>query len=290
MFTREAMHSLATAEPGPLVVSVYARTDPRDPANTSASPAWHVALRDGLSALGNRLEADGDRDTRLAFRALRTRIEDELVEMEPAARARSVALFVDVNGGRAERFSLQLPVRADMVVGDRRPFVSPLVDIADRGASTGVILASGETVRLLQIEQGEVAEPANSTFELTLGDWRPFAGSAGGSPGPGQAGRLPPRAVRGPRGCPAPPPLRGSGPRDGRAAARARLGAHRARVREGDRLQIPPDASRRAERQGDRGDGCQPRRRGAVRDRRCSRAAHSQHVARAHDVTRRRGL
>jgi hypothetical protein len=186
MFTRDALHSLATAEPGPLVVSVYARTDPRDPANTSASPAWHVALRDGLSALGGRLEASDDRDTKLAFRALRARIEEQLVEMEPAGRARSVALFMDVEGGRSECFSLQLPVRADAVVGDSRPFVSPLVDIADRGASTGVILASGEMVRLLQLEQGEVAEPANSTFELTLGDWRPFAGSAGGSPGRGR--------------------------------------------------------------------------------------------------------
>jgi len=93
---------------------------------------------------------------------------------------------VEIDGGRSERYSLQLPVRADAVVGDARPFVSPLVDIADRGASTGVILASSEIVRLLKIEQGEVAEPADSTFELTIGDWRPFGGSAGGSPGRGR--------------------------------------------------------------------------------------------------------
>ena len=181
MLTRDALQTLATAQPGRLVISVYARTDPRDPANTGSSPAWHVALRDGLSTLAERLEAGDDRDVRLAFRTLRGRIEEELVDMDPTERARSVALFVDLDGGQSQRFSLQLPLRSDAVVGDNRPFVSPLVDVADRGARTGVILASGEFVRLLQIEQGEATEPEDSTFELTLGDWTRFAGSAGGS-------------------------------------------------------------------------------------------------------------
>jgi hypothetical protein len=186
MLTRDALHGLATAPPGGLVISVYARTDPRDPANTSSTPAWHIALRDGLSTLSDRLEASDDRDQRLAFRSLRGRIEEELVDMAPAERARSVALFVDIEGGRSQHFSLQLPLRGDAVVGDNRPFVSPLVDIADRGAPTGVILASGELVRLLQIEQSEVTEPENSTLELTVGDWRRFGGAAGGSPDRGR--------------------------------------------------------------------------------------------------------
>jgi hypothetical protein len=186
MLTRDALQSLATAQPGRLVISVYARTDPRDPANTSSSPAWHIALRDGLSTLAERLEAGNDRDDRLAFRTLRKRIEEELVDMNPAERARSVALFLDIDGGPSQRFSLQLPLHRDAVVGDNRPFVSPLVDIADRGALTGVILASGDLVRLLQIEQAEATEPENSTFELTLGDWTRFAGSAGGSPARGR--------------------------------------------------------------------------------------------------------
>ena len=101
--------------------------------------------------------------------------------MDPVERARSVALFVDIEGGQSQRFSLQLPLHGDALVGADRPFVSPLVDIVDRGARTGVILANGEFVRLLQIEQAEATEPENSIFELTLGDWTRFAGSAGGS-------------------------------------------------------------------------------------------------------------
>jgi stalled ribosome rescue protein Dom34 len=48
-----------------------------------------------------------------------------------------------------------------------------------------VILVSGELVRLVQIEQAEASEPPDSTYELSLGDWRPFGGSAGGSPARG---------------------------------------------------------------------------------------------------------
>jgi protein required for attachment to host cells len=186
VLTREDLHSLASAEPGTLLISVFARTDPRDPANTSATPAWQIALRDGLSTLAEQLEDSGSREERLAFRPLRERIEKELLELEPSERARSVAMFFDIAGGDARRFSLQLPLRRDAVVGDSRPFVSPLVDIADRGSPTGVILATGDMVRLLQIEQSEASEPENSTFELELGDWRKFGGTAGGSPARGR--------------------------------------------------------------------------------------------------------
>ncbi len=185
MFTRDVLKRLASAEPGRPVVSVYARTDPRDPSNTSSTPGWQIALRNGLGAIAERLEAGDDRGERLAFRELRERIETELTELEPAKRGRSVAWFVDGVGGGSERFTLQLPVREDRVVWDAKPFVSPLVDIADRGAPTGVVLVSGELVRLLGIEQAEPTEPENSTFELELGDWRPFGGTAAGSSGRG---------------------------------------------------------------------------------------------------------
>jgi hypothetical protein len=185
MVTREVLERLATAPVSRRIVSVYARTDPRDPSNTSSTPGWHVALRNGLAAVGERLEAGDDREGRLAFRHLRERIEFELIGLEASERGRSVAWFVDVDGDSSERFVLQLPLREDVVVWDAKPFVSPLVDIADRGARTGIVLVSGDAVRLLQIEQAEPSEPENSTFELELGDWRPFGGTAGGSPGRG---------------------------------------------------------------------------------------------------------
>lgn len=185
MFARETLRDLAAAEPAGLVVSIYALTDPRDPANTASTPAWHIAMRNGLRTISERLEAEDDRHDRLAFRGLRERIEQELVDLAPAERARSVAWFLDLDGANSRRFSLQLPLRDNDVVADRKPFVSPLVDIADRGARTGVILVGGDLVRLLQIEQAEPSEPANSIYELSLGDWRSFGGTAGGSPARG---------------------------------------------------------------------------------------------------------
>ena len=181
MLTHQILRELATAEPKRLLISVHARTDPRDPANTGSAPAWLIELRNGLRAISERLENGDDRESRLAFRSLRKRIEQGLIDLTPAERARSVAWFLDLDGG-SERFSLQLPLRRDWIVADTKPFVSPLVDIADRGAPTGVILVSGELIRVVHIEQAEATEPENSSFALSLGDWRPFGGSAGGSP------------------------------------------------------------------------------------------------------------
>lgn len=180
MLTQQVLRELATAEPRRLLISVHARTDPRDPANTGGTPAWLIELRNGLRVISERLESGDDRESRLAFRDLRQRIEHGLLELTPAERARSVAWVLDADG-YSERFSLQLPLRRDRIVADTKPFVSPLVDIADRGAPTGVILVGGDLVRVVQIEQAEATEPENSSFELTLGDWRPFGGSAGGS-------------------------------------------------------------------------------------------------------------
>ena len=184
MLTRDVLRELATADPRPLLISVHACTDPRDPGNIGASQAWLIELRNGLAAIAEALEAGDDREARLSFRVLRKRIEQELGDLSPVGRARSVSWIVDPDG-YSERFSLQIPLRGTRVVADTRPFVSPLVDIADRGAPTGVIVVGGELVRLVQIEQAEASEPENSTYELSLGDWRPFGGSAGGSPARG---------------------------------------------------------------------------------------------------------
>jgi hypothetical protein len=184
VLTHEALRELATAAPRPLVVTVHARTDPRDPANIGSRPGWLIALRNGLGAVSKRLEAGDDREGRLAFRALRQRIEQGLSDLSPIGRARSVTWILDPNGD-SERYSLQLPLRGDKVVADTKPYISPLVDVADRGARIGVILVSGELVRLVQIEQAEATEPPESIYELSLGDWRPFGGSAGGSPARG---------------------------------------------------------------------------------------------------------
>ena len=44
----DQIRDLALRRPGTPVLSVYVRTDPRDPANTAAVPGWLVELRNSL--------------------------------------------------------------------------------------------------------------------------------------------------------------------------------------------------------------------------------------------------
>jgi hypothetical protein len=177
-----ALRELAEFEPRVGTLSVYARTDPRDPANTAHVPAWVVALRNGLRAVARRLNEGTPRAERLAFAALAEQVERELLSLAPADRARGVTWFVTADRELDERISLQLAPRADLVRWDRRPFLSPLVDVADRGRATGLVLVTGERVRLLHWEGGRVVEPERSLYELELGDWREYAAYAMANP------------------------------------------------------------------------------------------------------------
>jgi hypothetical protein len=186
MLDSHELRALATESPGQPVLSVYVRTDPRDPANTSHAPAWQIELRNGLRAVGERLAGEGDRLQQRSFEKLRTRVERGLAELSPSERGRSVVWFLHADGETSRRLSLQLPVRRDAVVWDDRPFVSPLVDVVDRGAPTGVVLVGGDSIRVLQIQAGRIDEPDDSTYELSLGDWRPFKAYASANPARGQ--------------------------------------------------------------------------------------------------------
>lgn len=176
----ELVRELATLRPGAHVLSVYAHTDPRNPANTGDTPAWLVDLRNQL-----RDATQGEsRDRRVALRRLSERVELEMSVLDPNERGRGLAWFLTPDGELDRRFSLQLSPRSTLVRWDERPYVSPLVDVVDRGRSTGLILVGAEAVRLLHWEVGQVAEPAHSLYEPEQRDWRDYdayVGRAGGS-------------------------------------------------------------------------------------------------------------
>ncbi len=101
-----AVRELAGLAGGGPVLSVHLRTDPRDPANTNHVPGWLVALRNGVRAVTQELEQEGSRGDRLAMRALRDRVEEEVLGLEPSERARGLAWFVSPGAGLDRRFSL----------------------------------------------------------------------------------------------------------------------------------------------------------------------------------------
>lgn len=179
MPSTDDLRSLALHEPAEAVLSVYARTDARDPANTNHVPGWLIALRNGLRAIG--------KESRFSDLAeLLERVEREAAALAPADRGRSFAWFLTPDATLDRRFTLQIPVRTDLVVLDDRPFVSPLVDVVDRGRPAVVVLVGSETVRLLHWKLGRIIEPEDSTRKLSLGDWREYRGPAAAGPARGQ--------------------------------------------------------------------------------------------------------
>ena len=120
------------------MLSVYVRTDPRDPANTATPPGWLVELRNGLREVSRTVEEADARGQRLALRDLRERVERELVALRPAERGRGLAWFVTADGALDQRFTLQLPPHGTLVRWDDYPFVSPLADVADQGRPTAL--------------------------------------------------------------------------------------------------------------------------------------------------------
>jgi hypothetical protein len=170
----EMVRELATLEPGVPVLSLHIRTDPRDPANTAATPKWLVELRNRLREVADAANEQEPRGQRLARRELSARAESEVLELSPRERARGLAWFITSDGAVNRRFTLQLPPRATLARWDDRPFVSPLVDVVDRGRPTGLVLVSAEAIRLLHWQAGRVEQPEQSLYELEPGQWRDY--------------------------------------------------------------------------------------------------------------------
>jgi hypothetical protein len=183
MSIEDELTELAKLEPDGAVLSVYLQIDPRDPANTHSTPRWRVALHNGLRDVQREADERGDgRDGRLALRDLAKRVEDEIdAHVGSDLRGRGFAWLLSADGSLDRRYTLQIPLRGDRIVWDRRPYVLPLIDAADRGRKIGLILVDGEHVRLLCWEMGKLTEPEESlyTFEPE-GAWHRYTERSGG--------------------------------------------------------------------------------------------------------------
>lgn len=166
------------------VLSVFCRTDPREPANMSDSPGWLIALKNGLKNLASEVEADGTAHE--AALRLSAEAERRLTAVSPAERGRSVALFLSA-GGEVDRFeTFQIPVREDMVTLDAGPVIWPMVDVIDRGQRTGLVVLSSGRIRLLDWSDGGAVDVEGGSWDLELGDWREYRGAARANPARGQ--------------------------------------------------------------------------------------------------------
>lgn len=159
------------------VLSVFCRTDPRDPANVSETPGWLVALRNGLRDAA--LTVQGDHEATEAIRRLSKAAEDRLTRASAHERGRSVALFLSADGKIDIFHTFQIPLRDDIVVFENGAVIWPAMDLLDRGQRTGLILLSQDQIRLLEWEDGVVSDLESSVYNLELGDWRQYRGAGG---------------------------------------------------------------------------------------------------------------
>ena len=104
-----------------------------------------------------------------------------------AGRGRGLAWFRTADGSVDHRFTLRLPPLRTLARWDDRPYVSPLAEVAERGRPPGLVLLSAEAVRLLHWQDGRVAEPARSLYEIEPGEWRDYDAYVG-YPGRSPAG------------------------------------------------------------------------------------------------------
>lgn len=166
--TLEEARRLAEWRPPLGVVSVYLRVDPGD-----RGGGWRTELRNGLSALMERSHELGH-EAASALRATCARIDDHFANHERSLPRAEIG-FVEVaakNGGGRWWSAHVAPPALPATALDERPRVAPLVSLLERGAGRGVVLVSGERVRLLEWEPGRLEELHAWELSILSRDWR----------------------------------------------------------------------------------------------------------------------
>jgi hypothetical protein len=166
--TLEEARRLAEWRPPLGVVSVYLRVDPDD-----RGGGWRTELRNGLSALTQRSHELGH-EAASALRATCERIEERFANHERSLPRAEIG-FVEVaaKNGDGRWWSAHVtPPALPTTALDERPVVAPLVSLLERGAGRGVVLVSGERVRLLEWEPGRLEELHAWELSIFSRDWR----------------------------------------------------------------------------------------------------------------------
>ena len=174
------LKELIDQQPDGAVLSIFCRTDPRDPANSSETPGWQIALKNGIKDSIEHAEQFGQRPEEVE--KLGKQAESRITGLSASDRGRSLALFVSTDGSLDHLHTFQIPVRDDLVRLDTGAVVWPMVDVLDRGQRTGLLLMSHDRIRLLEWQDGHAEDLEYSVFDLELGDWKEYRGPAPAHP------------------------------------------------------------------------------------------------------------
>lgn len=180
----QELRELVDREKGGMVLSVFCRTDPRDPENRGDHPGWAINLKNGIREAVQTISEDHE-SHQVALK-LGAMAEKRMQSSSASDRGRSVAMFLDADGEINEFHTFQIPVRNGYVTFDSGPVVWPMVDVIDRGQRTGIVLLSNDHIRLLEWFDGTARDIESSTYDLELGDWKEYRGAARANPNRGQ--------------------------------------------------------------------------------------------------------
>jgi hypothetical protein len=181
--TRAKIARLASLHDEEGVVSIYVDIDPG--ARHEPSPG-DIALRVGLAALRERLEASGDRRP-LAL--LERRLQENAAGLaalgDPSrpgrGRGRGRTLFIPLSGAAPHEAATAGRV-AEQVVLEATAYLMPLLLALQESAPVGVVAVSGDGARVVEVRGAGAEESLRLAFDDQSADWRRLQGPPGGTP------------------------------------------------------------------------------------------------------------
>lgn len=141
------------------VLSIYLAVDPTDPANQAATPAWRIALKNGLAEIEQRL----DRAARPPWERACAQIETYLRAYQP--RGKTLVLFADGEGLLDYQLPIRLETRAYYGLAQLKQFLWAI----DEYKQYEVVLFGADRVRHTSVYLGratdDLAVHADQTWE-----------------------------------------------------------------------------------------------------------------------------
>jgi hypothetical protein len=160
------LRQLVQWKPETGVLSIYVHVDPGD-----RSKGWRIELRERLRALA---EETSPHEERRAFEAAAAEVFDRFPENGAPPEGRGHVGFIELAPKRPAAVwrSMQMGPRRIEAVRHRRPYVRPLIELFAEGPHVGVVLVSGDRVRLLDWSLGAIRELEDWEQTLFSLDWR----------------------------------------------------------------------------------------------------------------------
>jgi hypothetical protein len=130
------------------ILSVYLAVDPTDPANQAATPAWQIALKNGLAEIERGL----DKATQPAWARARDQVDAYLAGYRPAGK--TLVLFADGEDLLDYHLPIRLENRAHYGLAQLKPFLWAI----DEYKQYDVVLFGADRVRHISVYLGRATD------------------------------------------------------------------------------------------------------------------------------------